>query len=60
MPLLAVLGVPVLPEEHFRSGFFWEEPSLVFPYSAVPWFTEDTVHASVAGAFGYFSHISSV
>ena len=34
----------VLPEEYFGA----------FPYSAIPGFTMDTVHASVAGAFGYF------
>ena len=42
---LAVLfGVMVLPEEYFGA----------FPYSAIPGFTMDTVHASVAGAFGYY------
>ena len=34
----------VLPEEFFGA----------FPYSAIPGFTMDTVHASVAGAFGYY------
>ena len=42
---LAVLfGVMVLLEEYFGA----------FPYSAIPGFTIDTVHASVAGAFGYY------
>ena len=42
---LAVLfGVMVLPEEYFGA----------FPYSAILGFTMDTVHASVAGAFGYY------
>ena len=41
MPLVSggfvLFGVMVLPGEYFGSGFFWEMPSLVFPYSAVPW-----------------------
>ena len=48
---LAVLfGVMVLPEEYFGA----------FPYSAIPGFTMDTVHASVAGAFGYYFTYFSV
>ena len=42
--LVVLFGVMVLPEEYFGA----------FPYSAIPGFTMDTVHASVAGAFGYY------